>query len=101
VPKLGFNAGGGAAPPGLNLYLLREEREMATVTACGTQRTAQDEAPRLHLSASRGLIGAILFLLVAFFLLAAGAVSGAPQGSGAPVETGAFILDPSIGSAQG
>lgn len=74
---------------------------MATVTAFGTRRTAQGETPKLPLSASRGMIGAILFLLVAFFLLAAGAVSGAPRGSGAPVEAGVFILDPSIGSAQG
>lgn len=74
---------------------------MATVTACGARRTARGEAPKLPLSASRGVIGAILFLLVAFFLLAAGAVSGAPQGGGAPVDAGAFILDPSIGSAQG
>lgn len=71
---------------------------MATVTSFGTRRTASGDSPKLSLS--RGAIGAILFLLVAFFLLAAGAVSGAPQGSGAPVETGAFILDPSIGSAQ-
>jgi len=78
---------------------------MATVTAFGTgqpaRRSARDEATRLPLSASRGMIGAVLFLIVAFFLLAAGAVTGAPQGSGAPVEAGAFILDPSIGSAQG
>jgi hypothetical protein len=74
---------------------------MATVTAFGTRRGAEGETPRLPLSASRGVIGAILFLLVAFFLLAAGAVSGAPQGRGAPVETGAFVLDPSLGSAQG
>jgi hypothetical protein len=73
---------------------------MATVTAFETRRTVRGEAPKLTLSASRGMIGAILFLLVAFFLLAAGAVTGAPQGSGAPVEAGAFILDPSIGSAQ-
>jgi len=74
---------------------------MATVTACGLRRTARGETPKLPLSMSRGIIGAILFLLVAFFLLAAGAVAGAPQGSGAPVEAGAFILDPSIGSVQG
>lgn len=74
---------------------------MATVTAFGTRRTAQGDAPKLTLSTSRGVIGAVLFLLVAFFLLAAGAVTGAPQGSGAPVETEAFIIDPSIGSAQG
>lgn len=74
---------------------------MATVTALGIRQSADRAAPRLALSASRGAIGAILFLLIAFFLLAAGAVTGAPRGSGAPVETGAFILDPSIGSAQG
>jgi hypothetical protein len=74
---------------------------MATVTAFETRRPAQGEAPKLSWSASRGAIGAILFLLVAFFLLAAGAVSGASAGAGAPVETGAFILDPSIASAQG
>ena len=78
---------------------------MATVTAFEARqparRAAHGEAAKLPLSASRGMIGAVLFLLVAFFLLAAGAVSGAPQGSGAPVEAGAFILDPSIGSAQG
>lgn len=73
---------------------------MTTVTSFGTRRTAHGGSPKLTSSLSRGAIGAILFLLVAFFLLAAGAVSGAPQGSGAPVETGAFILDPSIGSAQ-
>jgi hypothetical protein len=74
---------------------------MATIAAFETRRTAQGETSKPSLSTSRGVIGAILFLLVAFFLLAAGAVSGAPQGSGAPVEAGAFILDPSIGSAQG
>lgn len=74
---------------------------MATVTAFQTRRTAKRETPKLSLSASRGTIGAILFMLVAFFLLAAGAATGAPLGSGAPVQTGAFILDPSIGSAQG
>jgi len=62
---------------------------MATVTSFGTRRTAHGDSPKLALSPSRGAIGAVLFLLVAFFLLAAGAVSGA------------FILDPSIGSAQG
>jgi hypothetical protein len=74
---------------------------MATVTAFGTGRTAHDEAAKLPSSASRGMIGAVLFLLVAFFLLAAGAAAGAPSGGGAPVEAGAFILDPSIGSARG
>jgi hypothetical protein len=81
---------------------------MATVTAFETRRTGRGEAPKLAPkltpkltgSASRGMIGAILFLLVAFFLLAAGAVTGAPQGDGAPVEAGAFILDPSVASAQ-
>jgi hypothetical protein len=72
---------------------------MATVTSFETRRPAHGDSPKLALS--RGAIGAILFLLVAFFLLAAGAVSGAPHASGAPVETGAFILDPSTGSAQG
>jgi hypothetical protein len=70
------------------------------VTAFGTRPAAHGEAQRLSLSTSRGVIGAILFLLVAFFLLAAGAVTGASQGSGAPVEAGAFILDPSVGSAR-
>jgi hypothetical protein len=78
---------------------------MATVTAFGTRQPAADErrgeSARNTLSASRGTIGAVIFLLVAFFLLAAGAVTGAPQGSGAPVEAGAFILDPSTGSARG
>jgi hypothetical protein len=74
---------------------------MATVTAIGTQRTARCEASKLPPVGSRGVIGAMLFLLVAFFLLAAGAVAGAPPGGGAPVGPGAFILDPSIGSAQG
>lgn len=73
---------------------------MATVTAFQTRRTTQDKAARLPLSASRGAIGAVVFLLVAVFLLAAGAATGAPSGGGAPVEAGAFILDPSIGSAQ-
>ena len=73
---------------------------MATVTAFQTRRTAQRDSAKLSLSASRGTIGAFLFLLVAFFLLAAGAATGAPPGSGAPVEAGAFILDPSIGSAR-
>lgn len=73
---------------------------MATVTAFQTRRTAQRDTARLPLSASRGTIGAILFMLVAFFLLAAGAAAGAPLGGGAPVQAGAFILDPSIGSAQ-
>jgi hypothetical protein len=74
---------------------------MATVTAFENQHTAHGEAAKLSFAASRGTIGAILFMLVAFFLLAAGAVAGAPPGGGAPVEAGAFILDPSIGSAQG
>jgi hypothetical protein len=74
---------------------------MATVTAFQTRRTAQRDTAKLPLSASRGTIGAVLFLLISFILLAAGAATGAPQGSGAPVQAGAFILDPSIGSAQG
>ena len=74
---------------------------MATVTAFQTRRMAQGKAAKLPISVSRGMIGAILFLLVAFFLLAAGAAAGAPLRSGAPVEAGAFILDPLIGSAQG
>lgn len=73
---------------------------MATVTAFETRHTARGETAKLPLSTSRGMIGAVLFLLIAFILLAAGAVTGAPQRSGAPVEAGAFILDPSIGSAQ-
>lgn len=78
---------------------------MTTVTACMIRRTAQGPAAKLPLSfsgvsLSRGLVGAILFLLVAFFLLAAGAVAGAPSGGGAPVKAGAFILDPAIGQAQ-
>lgn len=72
---------------------------MATVTAFQARRTVQGDSAKLPLSASRGAIGAVLFLLVAFFLLAAGAATGAPLGGGAPVEAGAFILDPSIGSA--
>ena len=74
---------------------------MATVTAFQTRRTARDEGAKLALSDCRGVIGALLFLLVAFFLLAAGAATGAPSGGGAPVQAGAFILDPSIGPAQG
>ncbi len=74
---------------------------MTTVTAFENQRSVQGEAAKLPFAPSRGAIGAILFLLVAFFLLAAGAATGAPQGSGAPVEAGAFILDPATGSAQG
>jgi hypothetical protein len=74
---------------------------MATIAAFQTGRKASGEAAKLPLSASRGAIGAILFMLVAFFLLAAGAATGAPPGGGAPVETGAFVLDPSIGSAKG
>jgi hypothetical protein len=77
---------------------------MATVTAFEigqpARRNAPDQAAKLSLSTSRGLIGGVLFLLIAFFLLAAGAVAGAPHESGAPVEAGAFNLDPSIGSAQ-
>ncbi|HEY0129793.1 MAG TPA: hypothetical protein VGB57_00195 [Allosphingosinicella sp.] len=73
---------------------------MTTVTAFENQCRAHGEAAKLPFAASRGAIGAILFLLVAFFLLAAGAVTGAPQGSGAPVEANAFILDPLVGSAQ-
>jgi hypothetical protein len=72
---------------------------MTTVTACMVRRSDQGAA-KLPLSLSRGLVGAILFLLVAFFLLAAGAVAGAPPGRGAPVEAGAFILDPAVGSAR-
>jgi hypothetical protein len=74
---------------------------MATVAAFQTRHRAHGGAAKLPLSASRGVIGAILFLLVAFFLLAAGAATGAPPGGGAPVEAGAFILDPSTGSAPG
>ncbi|HEX8239010.1 MAG TPA: hypothetical protein VF574_04635 [Allosphingosinicella sp.] len=78
---------------------------MSTVTAFGTRRPAADDrggkSAKIALPPSRGMVGAVLFVLVAFFLLAAGAVTGAPQGSGAPVEAGAFILDPSIGSARG
>ena len=74
---------------------------MATATALGIRQSAKREAPKLALSASRGAIGATLFLIIAFILLAAGAVTGAPLGSGVPVESGAFILDPSIGPAQG
>lgn len=78
---------------------------MATVTAFEirqpARRGARPAPARLPLPTSRGAIGALLFLLVAFFLLAAGAVAGAPSGGGAPVEAGAFILDPSVGSAQG
>ncbi|HEX8625679.1 MAG TPA: hypothetical protein VF782_11445 [Allosphingosinicella sp.] len=75
---------------------------MATVAAFQTRNSAQDGSAKLPLTASRGVIGTALFLLVAFFLLAAGAATGAPPwGGGAPVETGAFVLDPSIGSAQG
>ena len=73
---------------------------MATVAAFNIRRTANPESARLPLSACRGLIGAALFLLVAFFLLAAGAATGAPPPGGAPVESGAFVLDPSIGPAQ-
>jgi hypothetical protein len=47
------------------------------------------------------MIGAVLFLLVAFFLIAAEAATGALPGGGAPVGSGAFVLDPSIGPAQG
>jgi hypothetical protein len=60
---------------------------MATVTAFQIRQAAQGETARLPFSDSRGIIGAVLFLLVAFFLLAAGAAAGA------------FILDPSIGPA--
>ncbi|HEX8125084.1 MAG TPA: hypothetical protein VF548_05825 [Allosphingosinicella sp.] len=74
---------------------------MATVTAFHTRRAAHGEAARLPFSASRGMIGAVLFLLVAFFLLAAGAAAGASPEGGAPVGSGAFVLDPSIGPAQG
>ena len=73
---------------------------MATVTAFENGRTAREQSAKLPLPASRGVIGAVLLLLVAFFLLAAGAATGAPLGSGAPVDAGAFILDPWIGSAQ-
>lgn len=78
---------------------------MTTVTACTIRHTAQGAAAKMplslpHGSLSRGLVGAILFLLVAFFLLAAGAVAGAPSGGGAPVKAGAFVLDPAIGPAQ-
>jgi hypothetical protein len=74
---------------------------MTTVTAFQTRHSADHQAARLPLSACRGVIGAVLFLLVAFFLLAAGAATGAPPGGGAPVQSGAFVLDPSIGPAQG
>ena len=73
---------------------------MATVTAFQIRQTAQGETARLPFSDSRGFIGAVLFLLVAFFLLAAGAAAGARSEGGAPVDSGAFILDPSIGPAQ-
>ena len=74
---------------------------MATVAAFQTGSRADGARAKLPSLASRGAIGAILFLLVAFFLLAAGAATGAPPAGGAPVETGAFVLDPSIGPAQG
>lgn len=74
---------------------------MATVAAFQTGRKANGETAKLPLFASRGAIGAILFMLVAFFLLAAGAATGAPPAGGAPVEAGAFVLDPSLGSQQG
>jgi hypothetical protein len=74
---------------------------MATVAAFQEGQSGNGQAAKLPLSASRGAIGAILFLLVAFFLLAAGAATGAPPAGGAPVEAGAFILDPSTGSAKG
>jgi hypothetical protein len=73
---------------------------MATVTALQIRRTDGGETARLRFPVSRGLAGAMLFLLIAFFLLAAGAATGAPPKGGAPVEAGAFVLDPSIATAQ-
>lgn len=73
---------------------------MATITAFENRRSGRSGAAKPLFAESRGAIGAVLFLLVAFFLFAAGAVTGAPQASGAPVEAGAFILDPSVGSAR-
>ena len=78
---------------------------MAAITASEARRpagrTVHREAPKLPLAASRGVIGALLFMFVALFLLAAGAVAGAPDEDGAPAEVGAFILDPSITAARG
>jgi hypothetical protein len=72
---------------------------MTTVAAFGSGQAARAGAARPSLS--RGAIGTVLFLLIAFILLAAGAVTGAPKESGAPVETGAFVVDSAMGPARG
>lgn len=73
---------------------------MTTATAFEIRRKADSGAARPAWSAGRGAIGAALFLLIAFILLAAGAAAGAPTAPGVPVEAKAFVLDPSIGQAR-
>ena len=73
---------------------------MATVTIFRTDQVSRAETRAL--STSRGMVGAVLLVLVAAFLLAASAFSSAAPGDGAgSPRVGAFILDPSVASAAG
>lgn len=66
------------------------------------RRFARGDVAKLTASPPRGVIGTGLLLLVSLFLLVAGALDSAPAGD--PLgsnDTGAFILDPTITSAQG
>lgn len=66
------------------------------------RRFARGDVAKLPASPPRGVIGTGLLLLVSLFLLAAGALDSAPAGdSMSSNDTGAFILDPTISSAQG
>ena len=62
---------------------------------------ARPPVAKLRAFPSRGIVGAALLLLVAFCLLAAGAVSNAPAGDGDGPQAGAFILDPAVAVAGG
>jgi hypothetical protein len=66
------------------------------------RRFARGDVAKLAASPPRGVIGTGLLLLVSLFLLAAGAFDSAPEGDWmGSHDRGAFILDPSISSAQG
>jgi hypothetical protein len=66
------------------------------------RRFARGDVAKLQASPPRGVIGTGLLLLVSLFLLAAGALDSAPEGDRmGSSDTGTFILDLSISSAQG
>lgn len=78
---------------------------MGTVSVFGgrpAERSVRVDVVKLQASPPRGAIGTGLLLLVSLFLLAAGGLSASPDsGQSGMLETGAFILDPSIASARG